>query len=148
MKVILIQDVEKIGKKYDVKEVKNGYAMNYLIPNDLARPATKEALQWLEVQLEIGQKKQEDNLKEVQVLVSKIDGLEVPFDVKVGGKDQLFESITATKIKEKLKEMGFEVAKNQIELKDPIKKLGEFTVKLSFEHNLEASIKVLINEEK
>ncbi|MBZ1356599.1 MAG: 50S ribosomal protein L9 [Candidatus Nealsonbacteria bacterium] len=148
MKVILIKNVEKIGKKYDVKEVKDGYAMNYLIPNNLARPATREALQWLDIQLETDQKKQEDSLKKVQALVSKIDGLEVSFDVKIGEKDQLFESITAVKIKEKLKGMGFEVDKNQIELKEPIKKLGEFNVKLSFEHNLEVSIKVLINEEK
>lgn len=148
MKVILIQDIDKLGKKYDIKDVKRGYAMNHLIPLNLVRPATKEALKWLEIQLEIKQKKQVETLKETQVMVSKINDLEVVFLVKIGEKDQLFESINAQKIKDRLKELGFELSKNQIELKDPIKKIGEFPVKISFDHNLEATIRVIITEEK
>jgi len=148
MKVILIQNVDKLGKKYDLKDVKKGHAMNYLIPNDLARPATKEALKWREVQLEITQKKQIETLKETQVIVSKIDGSELIFPVKVGEKDQLFESITIQKIKDRLEEMNFNIQKSQIELKNSIKELGEFSVKISFDHNLEATIKIIVTEEK
>jgi len=148
MKVILIQDIDKLGKKYDIKDVKRGYAMNHLIPLNLVRPATKEALKWLEIQLEIKQKKQVETLKETQVMVSKINDLEVVFLVKIGEKNQLFESINTQKIKDRLKELGFELSKNQIELKDPIKKIGEFPVKISFDHNLEATIRVIITEEK
>ncbi len=68
MRVILLQDVENIGKKYEIKEVKNGYARNFLIPKSLAKPATKEVLKWLEVQKEIEEKKAEDELKEIQEL--------------------------------------------------------------------------------
>ena len=56
MKVILLQDIEKLGKKYDLKEVKDGYARNFLLPGKLARPATKEALKWLENQKELIEK--------------------------------------------------------------------------------------------
>ena len=60
MKVILLKDVDKIGKKFDVKEVKEGYAMNFLIPQGLAKQATKTALLWLEMQKEIATKKEEE----------------------------------------------------------------------------------------
>lgn len=147
MKVILLKDIEKFGKRLDVKDVKKGYARNYLIPNDLARPATKETLEWLSIQKEITQKKQEGELKETQVLVAEIDGRELSFSMKVGDKGQLFESLTAQKIKDALKEEGFEILKEQIQLKEPIKELGEFPVKINFDHNLESVIKVVIVEE-
>ena len=68
--------------------------------------------------------------------------------VKIGETGQLFESITAQRISEKLKERGFEVKKTRINLAEPIKELGEFPFKISFEHNLEAEIKVIVSEEK
>ncbi len=146
MKVILLKDIEKLGKRLDVKDVKKGYARNYLIPNDLARPVTKEMLEWLSIQKEITQKKQEDELKKTQALVAEIDGRELSFSMKVGDKGQLFESLTAQKIKDALKEEGFEILKEQIQLKEPIKELGEFPVKINFDHNLESVIKIVIVE--
>ncbi|MFA4998552.1 MAG: 50S ribosomal protein L9 [Candidatus Paceibacterota bacterium] len=148
MKVVLLNDVEKIGKKFDVKEIKNGYARNFLIPKGLAKPATKEALEWLKVQKEIMEKKAEESLKGFQQTVSAIDGQEVIVSVKVGDEGQLFESVTAQKISERLKEMGFDIKKSQLELESPIKEVGEFPVKVKFEHNLEAEIRVIIAEEK
>lgn len=147
MKVLFIQNVEGVGKKFEVKEVANGYARNFLFPNNLAKPATKEVMAWLEMQKEILKEKEEKGLKKVQDLIRKIDGIEVVFEVKVGKKEQLFESITAQKIKDKLKEMNFEINKNQIDLEEPIKEVGEFVIKINFEHNLEASIKVIVSEE-
>jgi large subunit ribosomal protein L9 len=148
MRVILLQDVENLGKKFEVKEVKNGYAMNFLFPKNLAKPATREALKWLETQKEIGAKKAEEALKKTQDVASTIDGQEIIIPVKIGEEGQLFESITSQKIIEKLKESGFEVKKSQIDLLEPIKELGEFPIKIKFEHNLEAEIKVIVTEEK
>jgi len=145
MRVILLKDVDKVGKKYEIKEVKNGYARNFLIPNGLAKPATKEAIVWLETQKEIEEKKSEKELKKTQEVASTFDGQEIIIPVKIGKeRDQLFESITAQKISEKLKELGLEIKKNQIELPEPIKELGEYPVKIKFEHNLEAEIKVIV----
>ena len=148
MKVILLQDLEKLGKKYEVKNVKAGYAMNFLFPKNLAKPATKEALKWLETQKEIKEKKAEEELKKTQTFGTSLDGQELIIQVKVGEEEQLFESITAQKISEKLKEMGFEIKKTQIMLEEPIKELGEFPVKIKLEHNLEAEVKVIVTEEK
>ena len=146
MRVILLKDVDKVGKKFEVKEVKNGFARNLLIPKGLAKLATKEALKWLETQKEIENKKAETELKGAQDVASSIDGQEVVVQVKVGEEGQLFESITNQKISEKLKEAGFEVKKSQIELAEPIKELGEYPVKIKFEHNLESEIRVIITK--
>jgi large subunit ribosomal protein L9 len=148
MRVILLQDVANLGKKHEIKEVKSGYANNFLFPKNLAKEASPQALKWLATQKEIQEKSAEEQLQKVQTLASSIDDQEVSIPVKVGPDGQLFESITAQKISEKLKEAGFEVKKNQINLTDPIKELGEFPVKIKFEHNLEAEIKVIITEEK
>jgi len=148
MKVILLQDIEKIGKKYEVKEIKDGYARNFLLPKSLVKPATEKNLKWLEEQKEKKEKKAEEELKGVQGLASNIDGQEVIISVKVGDKRQLFEAITIQKISEKLKELGYEVKKDQIILEAPIEELGEFPVKVKLDHNLEPEITVIVVEEK
>jgi large subunit ribosomal protein L9 len=144
MKVILLQNVEDVGKKYEVKEVKDGYARNFLIPQNLAKPATKQALKWLDSQKEVIAVEVEEELKKFQELASNLDDLEVQITLKVGDEGQLFESVNAQKIAEKLKEMGFDVKKSQIDLKDAIKQTGEFKLKINLDHNLEAEINLSI----
>ena len=146
MKVILIEDVDGVGKKYAVKEVKDGYARNFLLAQNLAKQATKENLAWLANQQATMEKEIEEDLQKVQKLASEIDGIEVPMNMKVGPEGQLFESINAQKIAEKLKSMGYEVKKSQINVKEPIKELGEFPVKISLDHNLEAEVMVIVGE--
>jgi len=148
MKVILLKDVEDLGKKYEVKEVKNGHARNFLVPQGLVKIATKQNLKWLESQKETIEKEVEEDLKKTQEMASVLDGLELNISVKVGDEGQLFESINAQKIADKLKEMGHEVKKSKIILEEPIKTLGEFPIKISLEHNLEVEIRVIIIEEK
>ena len=144
MRVILLQDVNKLGKKHEVKNVSDGHARNFLIPKGLVRPATKEAMEWLELQKEILKKQEEDDLKQTQVQVSSIDGMELIIPVRIGDEGQLFESINAQKISEKFKELGLDIKKSQIDLNNPIKETGEFPVKVCFSHNLEAEIKVIV----
>ena len=148
MLVILLKDVEKIGKRYEVKEVASGHARNFLIPKGLAKAATKTAMIWLETHKEIEAKKAEEELKGFQDKATALDGQEFTFAVKIGDEGQLFESIGVQKIAEKLKESGFEIKKSQIVLEESIKSFGEFPVKIKLEHNLEAEIKVIISEEK
>ena len=147
MKVILLEDIDKVGKKYDVKEVKDGYARNFLIPKDLAKIAIAKNMKWLEQQKQTKSAIAEEDLKKIETRASAIDGQEIVISVKVGDKGQLFESITAQKISEKIKELGIVVDAKQIELGEHIKELGEFPVKIKFEHNLEAEIKIIVSEE-
>jgi len=148
MKVIILEDIKKLGRKYEIKEVKDGYAKNFLIPRKMAKPATSKAIQWAETQKELRKQKLEQELQKLQEIASKMDGFEIMFPVKVGEKGELFQSINAQKIAEKLKESGFKIKKDQVELKDPIKDIGEFPVKIKFEHNLETEIRVIVNKEK
>jgi large subunit ribosomal protein L9 len=147
MKVILLEDIPKIGKKYEIKGVADGYARNFLFPNNLAKQATEQALKWLKTQKEIAEKKAEEALKKTQEQASKMEGLEVEIMVRVGDEGQLFESITGQKIADKLKEMGYEIKKSQIELDRPIKETGEFPLKIRFEYNLEIEIRVIVSRD-
>ncbi len=147
MKVILLKDIEGLGRKSEVKEVAKGYAKNFLIPKGLAKLASKKNLKKLENRQKIEAKKSEKELKQIQEQVSKIDGTEVVISVKLGKKGKIFGSVTALKIAEKLKELGFEIKKSQIELKSPLKEIGEWPIRISFPHGLEAEIRVIVVEE-
>ncbi len=147
MRVILLEDIENIGTKYDVKELKDGYARNFLMPKKLVKLATERNLKWLESIKEIEENKSKQELKGVQEIATKLDGLEIIMPVKVGEENQLFESINTQKIADKIKELGFEIKKTQIVLKDAIKEVGEFPIKIKFEHNLEAEVRIIITEE-
>ncbi len=144
MKVILIKDVDGVGKQYDVKEVKDGYARNFLFINNLAKHATKENLKQLEEIKAKEEKVADEELKKIQETVSKIEGMEVDIIVKIGEKGELFEKINAQKISERLKEVGFIVKKTQIDLVNSIEETGEFPVKIKFPHNLECEINLII----
>lgn len=149
MKVILIKDIENLGKKYEVKEVADGFAKNYLFPKKLAKPATEENLKWLEKKLKEIEMKAEEDLKKYQKLASSLDGFELFFEAKVKeGTDELYEKITPPKIAEKLKEKGFQVSKNNIELSSPIKKVGEYEIKIKLPHNLEAFVRLIVSPQE
>jgi len=147
MKVVLLEDIQDLGKKFDVKNVKDGFARNSLIPQGLVKIADEQTMEWLEMQKEIIAKRASEELKGSQQIASQIDGMEVIIPVKVGDEGQLFEHITASKIADQLKEMGFEISKDQIGLDKPLTESGEFPLKVKFEHNLESEIQVIITEE-
>jgi len=147
MKVILLKDIKNIGKKNEVKNVKDGYVRNFLIPKGLIKIADKKSLLGLENIKEEQAMGVEEELKKAQLLASELDGQEIEFVVKIGKKDQLFEAVSRTKIAEKLKELDFNIKKEQIALDKPIKQLGEFPIKIELEHHLEANIKLIIESE-
>lgn len=148
MKVILLKNIQSVGKKNEIKEVSAGYAKNFLIPKKLAIPADEEKVIQLENQLKVEEKKAEENLKEIEAIVAKLDGREVNVMVKVGKQGQVYESVSKQKIADQLKEQGFEINKNQIVIDNPIKELGEFDLKIVFDHNLEAEIKLIVSEKE
>ena len=144
MKVILLQDISDLGKKYDLKDVPDGYGRNFLIPQKLAKQADKESLAWLEKQKLDREYKAEEDLKKIQKIASELDGREIEFLIKVGDEGQLFESINQAKISKKLKENGFEVRKDQINLPEPIREIGEFPIKITLDQGLEIEIRLII----
>lgn len=148
MRVIILQDIENLGNKGDVKRIADGYARNFLIPKGLVKPATRKALLELAREKELMAKKAEEELKAVQELVSSIDGIEIEMKIRIREDGKIYGSITPYKISQKLKEKGFGVKKSQIKLAKPIKELGEYPITITFDHGLEAEIKLIVTEEK
>lgn len=148
MKVILLKDVEKLGKKGEVKNVADGYARNFLIPNKMAVLASKSTLIKLEEENKIAAEKAEEELKLYQEIASQIDGLELEIPAKVVEEGKLFGKITAAKIAKALEEKSFAIKKEQIKLEEPIKEIGEYEAAVEFPHNLETKIKIIVTEEK
>lgn len=148
MKVILLKDIENIGKKNEIKNVSNGYARNFLFPKKLAKPATKKAIEELEKQKELETQKAEEELKTIQELVEKIDGQEIEAPVKIDEKGQLYGSLNELEISKILQEKGFKINKKQIKIPQPIKEIGEYPITILFDHGLEADIKIIVIEEK
>ena len=147
MKVILLKDVENLGKKGDVKTVANGHARNFLIPKKLVQIATKETLEELEKQKEIEAQQAEEALKKIEETVSQIDGLEFEILEKIDEGGKLYGSINDVKICQILKNRGFDIKKSQIKIPQPIKEIGEYPVTIAFDHGLEAEIKLIVIDE-
>ncbi len=148
MKIILLEDIKDLGKKYEIKSVSDGYARNYLLKNNLAKIATKAEAIKAKKHEEIRLKKEEEERKKIEKMAKELEGFALEMTLKVGEKGELFESVTAQKIAEKMNEKGFEIDKKQIELKSPIKTLGEHLVKLKLQFDITSEIKVVIKEEK
>ncbi|MCG2689674.1 50S ribosomal protein L9 [Candidatus Parcubacteria bacterium] len=144
MKVILLKNIDGVGSEFDIKDVSDGYARNFLFPQDLAKKAGEEEIAIAkEMQAKKGEKAKVD-LEKTGKLAASLEGYELELEVKVGDKGQLFEKITAPKIAEALKKQGYHIEKENIILAEPIKEIGEYDVPLKFDHNLETEIKVII----
>jgi len=131
MKVILLKDVKKIGRRFEEKEVANGYARNFLIPQKLAVPAgtpiAKQALEHKE-QLIAGQSKEE---QELQANIAKLTGTTLKISAKINEQGHLFEKLTAHKISTHIKQdLGLDIPQNLIEIK-PIQEAGVHEIPIS-----------------
>lgn len=147
MKVVLLKDVSKVGRKNEVKEVSEGFARNFLFRQNLARPATEEILGILSREQSQKEFAKEVERKKYQALVDKLNLLEVIFRTKIGEKGKAFGSINAAKIQDELKKLGVVVQKEWILLEDPIKTTGEHHVTLKFPGNVSGVARVIIKPE-
>ena len=142
MEVIFIKDLKNQGKKGDVKNVKDGYAKNYLIKNGYAIPKTKESINKLEHEKKVNKQKEEEIIEKQKKVKEKLDNKTITFTVKTSKTDKVFGSISSKQIKEELKKEGYDIEKNQIKIDNPIQTLGFHNVKIELYHNIEANIKV------
>lgn len=143
MKVILLDDIKKIGKKYDVKELKEGYARNFLLPKGLVKIATGPALNELAKQKADWAEKEKALIKKLQNDAEEIKKIKLGFSAKAGEKKELFGSISEKEIKKALHEKGF--SDIEIEIEKPIKTIGEHHVKIKFGKGIEAEIKITVS---
>lgn len=149
MKVILTKDVPKLGNKFDIKNVKQGFFINYLLPRGLAMFATPQRIQSNLKFLDIKKKKVEKAVESASVLAKKLEGLVLKFKKSLSAKKRLFGSIGEKEIlTQVLDKTGVELKKEQIKMKSHIKTVGEFTVPIHLHENVEVVIPVIVEQEK
>jgi len=147
MKVILLEDVKALGKKGEIVNVSDGYARNCILPKKLGLEATSKNLNDLKLKKANEAKVAQEQLEEAQVLAKKIEAGKVELAIKVGEGGRAFGSVSSKEIAAAVKEqMGYDIDKKKIQLKDAIKTLGTHTVPVKLHPKVIADLKVIVTE--
>lgn len=142
MKVILLKDVPSLGRPGEIREVRDGYARNYLMPRGLAAPATEGNLQTLAHTREAAQQREARVLEEIARLKQTLETLVVEVRAKAGDEGRLFGSVTAQDVAEAISRKGIEITKKQVELHEPIRTAGFYKVTICLHPRHTAQVEV------
>jgi len=140
MKVLLIKDVPGLGSRGQIVDVSEGYAANYLFRRKLAIPANKGIIKDVERKQQLKKQREDRERNRALELKEKLDGLILEISRQAGDSGKLFSAITRKDIADHLNNMGFDITKKQIELKRPIKLLGDTTVRVKIFKDIYADI--------
>lgn len=147
MKIILLKDVENLGREGEIKDVADGFARNFLIPQNMAEIATNVTIAKSEEKKLQFEKKAKTELEEAQKLAEQLEGRELYIKVKEK-EGKLFGSVNEKTVAKILKDEGITIPSINIKIAEPIKDMGEYDAQVNLEHGLEASIKlILVGEE-
>jgi large subunit ribosomal protein L9 len=144
MEVILRDHVENLGRRGDVVKVADGYARNYLLPRKLALPATPGNLKIVERQRKIADAAEAAEKAGAEALAARLSQAECVMARRVGEHDTLYGSVTAADVAEELAAKGFEIDKRKIQLAEPIKHLGDFSVAIKLHRDVVAQVPVKV----
>ena len=146
MKVIFIKDLKKQGKKDEIKEVSDGYAMNYLIKNGYAVKYTKTSNEKLNDDIKAREIKENNDIMDANKIKEKLAKENLVFNVKTGKDGKVFGNISTKQISEKLTSIGYNIDKKKIILDTNLNTLGTHNVKVILHKKVEASLKITIKE--
>jgi large subunit ribosomal protein L9 len=147
MEVILKEDVPKLGNRGEVVKVAEGYGRNFLLPRKLAIEADAANKAVIEQMKAAAVRRSAKEKSEAEALAQQFDGLEVKFQRKSGENDQLFGSVTAGDVAEALEKKSFHIDRRKIQLHEPLKTIGEFTVAVKLHKDVTTHLKVVIEKE-
>ena len=147
MKVILLEPLERVGKPFDIVEVKDGYARNYLFPRKMAIEATDGNIRGLEKSKKRFSKQMDKIRMESMDLVERVNNLSVKITIKTGMDGKTFGSITSADLASLLKAEGVEIDKKNIVLEEPLKQPGVYDIKVHLGENMNAVFKLAVLEE-
>ena len=147
MKVILLTDVKNLGKAWEIKDVSDGYARNFLFPNNLAETATPDLIKKAEQKKALKVKKAEEDLMKVEKLASLLEGLLVKVKAKANDEGKLFGSVSPDEIVDAIKKEKIDVGSINIGIDASIKETGEHKITLNLPHGLESEITVVVEKE-
>lgn len=148
MKIILLKNIPKLGKIFDLKRVRPGYARNFLIPQNLAILATKKNLKWREEKLKIQEREIREKSEKLKTIAEKLKKFILEIPVKTGLKGELFQKITEEKIAKFLQKEKFDIKKEDILLKEPITTTGDYSVKINLAKKINTILKIKIKKEE
>jgi large subunit ribosomal protein L9 len=149
MKIVLRQDVPKLGEAGTVQNVSGGYARNYLVPNGLAVYATEGELKMAAHNLAVKERKVARQEEQLRSLGEKVAGQTLTFTARAGEQGRLFGSITAAEVAQQLSEkVGEEIDRRKVVLDEPLRTTGEHTVTVHLVGRLRPEVKVVINAEQ
>ena len=146
MKVILTTNIKKLGKIGDLVEVKNGYARNFLFPNNMALRENKKNLEYYNNIKDEIKNKEEKKLEDAKTIIEKIKNLQVEFYKEADEKDQLYGSISKKEILDQLKENQIFIHSDDIDMKNPIRSLGVHEISVSPYLNITHTLKIKVNK--
>lgn len=147
MKVLLLQRVENLGFRGDLKNVSDGYARNFLIPRKLATPATEGVEAYAQRLREDEEKRRVIENAQLAETKDKLAAVSCTISRKAGDDEKLFGSVTSADVADALNRQGFSIEKRKVVLDEPIKALGVFTVKVRLSPEHEADVKVWVVRE-
>ena len=147
MEVILKEDVNKLGSRGDVVKVAEGYGRNYLLPRKLAIVANEGNKAVIGQMKAASVRRSAKEKTQAEELAKQFDGLSATFQRRSGENDQLFGSVTSGDIADAIAKKGINLDRRQIQLHDPLKTLGEFTVPVKLHKDVTAHLKVVIEKE-
>jgi large subunit ribosomal protein L9 len=147
MEVILKEDVPKLGNRGEVVKVAEGYGRNFLLPKKLAIEANAANKAVIEQMKAAAVRRSAKEKSEAEALSKQFDGLEVKFQRKSGENDQLFGSVTAGDVAEALEKKSFHIDRRKIQLHEPLKTIGEFTLPIKLHKDVTTHLKVVIEKE-
>jgi len=146
MKVIFLQDVKGQGKKGQIKEVSEGYGLNFLIPRGLAKPASEGNVKTLENQKQAELRRKEQEKIDAQELAKQLEGITIVLTSKAGEGGRLFGSITNKQVAEELEKMKIKLDKRKIVMDEPIRTLGVTQVPVKLHPEVTGTLKVQVKE--
>lgn len=146
--LLLLEDVESLGRSGDLVSVKPGFARNYLIPQKKAVVASKRALRMRERLIEERKKQAALDLVAAQDLVARLDGVEFAIEAKADAEGKLYGSVSAADIAKLLEKQGFAVEKNQVALIHPLKAVGSYTISLKLKEGVSTTIPLKVHSDK
>jgi large subunit ribosomal protein L9 len=147
MEVILKEDVPKLGNRGDVIKVAEGYGRNFLLPHKLAIEANAGNKAVIEQMKAASVRRSAKEKSEAEALAKQFEGLEISFTRKSGENDQLFGSVTAGDIAEALEKKSFHIDRRKIQVHEPLKTIGEFTIPVKLHKDVTTHLKVVIGKE-
>ena len=148
MKVILNEDVAKVGKKGEIVEVSDGYGRNFLLPKNLAAPATKENLNKAKEKAANAARKKQQNADEARLMASQLSKISLVIPVRIGENGKLFGKVTGQTVADALKKENIDIDKKKITVKGEVTGEGEYEAVIKVHPEITSNVKFTVVKER